>query len=227
MSSFNGPTTTIDEEFLPRASSPFQIMQKFVDEEMIREIISQSQVYVSQVTSSHPKAFKNWKPFELGEFWPATVLLYNSRMGGVDGIDQMISPYRSSRKTRKWYRKVFFHLLDTTMYNSFRAFTLLNPDSKVKYKDFILNVIYEILKTYPSPSPKRGRPTISKPVQGAHFPVKILKENGKPSKTKCSACRKYTPYQCTGCMKRYCIKEKGTTSCFYNCHMKRSRFQVK
>lgn len=40
-------------------------------------------------------------------------------MGGIDRADQMVSYYSSPRKTIRWYKKVLFHLLDLSVWNSF------------------------------------------------------------------------------------------------------------
>jgi len=45
-------------------------------------------------------------------------------MGGVDKLDQMLETYLSLRKTVKWYKKFFQHLLDVTVYTSFVLFKL-------------------------------------------------------------------------------------------------------
>jgi hypothetical protein len=46
------------------------------------------------------------------------VLNYNKYKTGVDRSDQMLSYYSFSRKTIKWWKKLFFHLFDLAMVNS-------------------------------------------------------------------------------------------------------------
>jgi len=50
---------------------------------------------------------------------PSSVLLYNSKMGGVDEVDKMMKPYQNHKKILKWYKKIYFHMLDLAAYNSF------------------------------------------------------------------------------------------------------------
>ena len=50
---------------------------------------------------------------------PEVVAEYNQFMLGVDKIDQMMSYYSFVRKSIKWWRKVFFWLLDLSVVNSF------------------------------------------------------------------------------------------------------------
>lgn len=49
---------------------------------------------------------------------PICVLEYNKKMGAVDKADMISGFHECARKTTKWYKKVFFHLLDTAVLNS-------------------------------------------------------------------------------------------------------------
>ena len=44
---------------------------------------------------------------------PQCVLSYNEGMGGVDRSDQQASTYQCVRKCVKWYKKLFFYVLDS------------------------------------------------------------------------------------------------------------------
>ena len=50
---------------------------------------------------------------------PVVVNEYNHSMNGVDVADQNSVYYRFIRKTRKWWRKLFFWLLEVTVVNSY------------------------------------------------------------------------------------------------------------
>ena len=62
-----------------------------------------------------------------GNFWdehgnaikPAIVADYNRHMGYVDKADRMANSYTASRRTWKWTKKLFFHLLDIAVLNSY------------------------------------------------------------------------------------------------------------
>ena len=45
---------------------------------------------------------------------PKPVITYNKYMGGVDRSDQLLHYYDAARKSMKWYKKFFFHLLDVS-----------------------------------------------------------------------------------------------------------------
>ena len=50
---------------------------------------------------------------------PSAVHLYNNNMNGVDRADHIAVYYSFERKTRKWWRKVFFWLMESTLVNSY------------------------------------------------------------------------------------------------------------
>ena len=50
---------------------------------------------------------------------PNTVNIYSRLMKGVDLSNQLISYYELNRKTIKWWKRIFFHLLDIAIVNSF------------------------------------------------------------------------------------------------------------
>ena len=68
---------------------------------------------------------------------PAVVLDYNKNKTGVDRSDQMLSYYTFSRMTVKWWKKLFFHLLDLAVVN---AHILYKKSSKEKMS---LEIFYE------------------------------------------------------------------------------------
>jgi len=50
---------------------------------------------------------------------PAIVADYNCHMGHVDNLDRLANSYTASRRTWKWTKKLFFHLLDLAIVNSY------------------------------------------------------------------------------------------------------------
>ena len=45
--------------------------------------------------------------------------IYTKYMGGVDRSDRMVRTYSVSRKSKKWWYRLFYYLLDTALANSF------------------------------------------------------------------------------------------------------------
>jgi len=68
-------------------------------------------------------------------------------MGGVDKLDQMLEPYLSLCKS-KWYKKLFQHLLDVTVYNSFVLYKEKNPGTQDTLLSFRTKLIDGILTKY-------------------------------------------------------------------------------
>ena len=59
---------------------------------------------------------------------PLVVEEYNRHMGGVDTGDQLQSYYGFSHRTVKWWRRLFFHLIDLAIVNAYILY-LMSPRS--------------------------------------------------------------------------------------------------
>lgn len=93
---------------------------------------------------------------------PAVIVDYNKMMGGVDTADHYVSSYMFVRKSKKWWRKMFFWLLDITVVNSFLLYNMdmqnkgkTTIDSKKFREMLILELVGETRNTG---NRKRGRP---------------------------------------------------------------------
>ena len=53
---------------------------------------------------------------------PTVIQEYNKSMGGVDLADMLISLCRTAFKTKRWYIKVIFHLVDIAKVNSWLVY---------------------------------------------------------------------------------------------------------
>ena len=63
---------------------------------------------------------------------PLCVEDYNKNMSGIDRSDQMIAYYSTPRKTVRWYRKIFFHLIDLSIWNGFYIYQKVNgPNTRL------------------------------------------------------------------------------------------------
>ena len=60
---------------------------------------------------------------------PKVVKLYNSRMGGVDLIDQRTASFRLDPKSSvRFYIRIFFNLMDIAYVNSYLIYNIKYPD---------------------------------------------------------------------------------------------------
>lgn len=140
---------------------------------------------------------------------PNIVMAYNSYMGGVDLLDQSTSAYPTTRKTIKWYQKVYFYLLNVSLYNSFVIFKALHSETKMTFLDFKILIVEDLLKVHRKlqNAPKKQVPGLDKRLTNSynHFPAgKGKYENGRQKFQPCIMCRrkkirKETPVICEKC----------------------------
>jgi len=75
---------------------------------------------VCLLTNIHtPPTEGNYRDEHGNAIKPAIVANYNRHMGHVDKADRMANSYTASCRTWKWTKKLFFHLLDLTIVNSY------------------------------------------------------------------------------------------------------------
>ena len=160
-------------------------------------------------------------------------------MEGLDKCDQFLSYYAMGRKSAKWWKKVFFRMLELCIVNSMCLYFRKNPEFAKKrqahkrYRVMLLNQLVqpyldyletslegkELPKAVENPKSRRSVPSIVRLV-GKHFPEK------KDARRKCSICaykkipgtekRKDTKTFdfCSKCQKYICNK------CFKGFHTK-------
>jgi hypothetical protein len=130
-----------------------------------------------QVSSTHigikpAKMVKRWdKARKFTEVpCPAAVAKYNSHMGGVDLFDMLAAMYRVDHKNRKWYRRVFYWILNVTCVNSWILYRRHCHQNGVPQKDvmdllaFVAKIALCLImcnKPAALPERKRGRPPLA------------------------------------------------------------------
>ncbi|XP_045505807.1 piggyBac transposable element-derived protein 3-like [Colias croceus] len=174
---------------------------------------------------------------------PKLVKEYNAHMGGVDLMDSHLGRYRIRIKSRKWYMRIFYHLLDLTIINAWILYRKVMGQRGKASKD-IMNLadfrseLADTLCKYSTPIP-RGRPR-STSTTAAGPPPKIRK--GKPcqvlppndvildgvgheqirtpNRMRCMfpACNLKTVIMCAKCKVHLCAKK--SKDCFNDLHKK-------
>ena len=118
---------------------------------------------------------------------PDLVVDYTKNMRLVDKGDSQLSTTECLRKSSKWYIKFFMHLIDRTMLNAYNLWLVkvdMEPTKKLKLRDFVYNVSYQLLEEFGEPtSVNKGRPVEYMPdriVDGIerHYLVHTEKVNG-------------------------------------------------
>lgn len=150
---------------------------------------------------------------------PECVVAYNDTMGGVDGVDQHLSDYSTLRKRgKKYYKKIFFHLLDLALWNSFILYT--KSGGTMTPLQYRLAVVEKTMKSYLSEDkPKPGRPSATlNPVRltDRHFPEYLPATEKRQNLTQCVVCsrvrdcngkkiRRESRYYCPDCDVALCV----------------------
>lgn len=80
---------------------------------------------------------------------PTLVGHYNKYIGYVDKADMIKSTYQINRESRKWWHRIFWHLVDTV--NAYVSYVENNNNLRLKH--FKLAIVDELGKTLP----KKGR----------------------------------------------------------------------
>ena len=112
-------------------------------------------------------------------------------MGGIDIGDAIMTHHPSFRKSIKWYKKLFFGLMDIMLVNANFLFDK-KYGSKTPFLDFKTKVLEQIFENYghyrdektfmvkSSPSPLR--------LSGRHFPTLNPIKNGGKCRRRCIVC---------------------------------------
>ena len=91
---------------------------------------------------------------------PDITLDYNLNMRLVDKSDMQLGSVECVRKTVKWYKKLFFHMLDISMLNAYNMY-LTKTGNRLPLREFYYEVSREILTRFGAPvSSVRGRTSV-------------------------------------------------------------------
>ena len=155
---------------------------------------------------------------------PVIVNTHNHKMNGVDIADQHTVYYSFIRKTVKWWRKLFFWMLETAVVNSYVLYreTTPSPKSHIHYRRTLVDSLSSSYIQSAPPRPLSGRPR-QRPQHETNGPERLNKCLHLLRKTNiqrdCLVCSKTqhrvrpsyqcktcpdTPYLCPGsCFERY------------------------
>ena len=145
---------------------------------------------------------------------PTMIVDYNTFMGGVDKADQLVTYYGFSHHSKKWWKRAFVHLLDTTMVNAYLLYcsTVRSTSQRLTHVDFRLSVAMALIEKSELPS----APLPQYPQDATHLPARLIGRELFPepgSKRDCKVCsrrgvgkkQKQTNYQCCTCKVPLCI----------------------
>lgn len=156
---------------------------------------------------------------------PSAIVHYNNFMSGVDLQDQMLAYYPCERKTIRWYKKMFIHILQMSLSNSFYLYNKFYAHDKINLYDFRICVLEQLLPNPSQAIQKRILVIPHKLTKIENMKMRVKKE-GNNTRTvrevvrkECRGCRRLkkrtaTLYECKGChgAPGYC------TECFSEAH---------
>lgn len=96
---------------------------------------------------------------------PNIVKTYNQHMGGVDLVDSLIALYRIKIRSKKWYHRIMFHLLDLTVVNAWLLYKRdclshsVSPGRQYSLLKFKTDIASCLCQEHKGTQKKRGRPT--------------------------------------------------------------------
>lgn len=169
---------------------------------------------------------------------PNSVGIYNSYMGGVDLIDSMLGYYRIPLRSKKYYMKIFYHIIDLCVVNAWLLYRRVNNNNEsylplVDFKILISEVLCEVKRTTPK---RKGRPTAeenrtqglieTKKKRGpcSELPAEDVRLDGMDhypihenrNRCKYPTCSQKTMISCSKCQIHLCINDKR--NCFLLFH---------
>lgn len=156
---------------------------------------------------------------------PELIRDYNMSMGGVDKSDQLINKYHSLRKTNKWWKTIFFHLIDIARVNSyilFQEFRRQNPgipELKRTSRYGQLDFTEELIRQLGEIDDKENIPGESKPKK--HFTHHAI-PHMSDQRGNCKLCyekekkERKTFVTCSECTQHYCFN--STRNCLVQAH---------
>jgi len=124
---------------------------------------------------------------------PKCVKEYNENMGSVDKTDMLLSSVECVRKTIKWYKKIFFHLIDLSFLNAYSSYKTVTGNH-TPIAQFQMELIKQIIEKYQTDRVLKSRPPTkdqSSKLIDRHFPSEVpATQSGRLSRRRCQQCKK-------------------------------------
>ena len=164
---------------------------------------------------------------------PSVIAHYNASMGGVDLLDSLIALYRTTIRSKKCYHRIFFHLFDMAVVQSwltYKVSTGLPSREAMSLLQFKQRIATCLTKQGKQIRGKRGRPSlevetllVKKKSRGpsqavpemevrtdnvAHFPI----PGEKKGRCKLPNCKGFSRITCEKCHVFLCLTAKS--NCF-------------
>lgn len=143
---------------------------------------------------------------------PFSIQIYNKFMGGIDMADRMVAHYPHALKNKKFYLRIFFHLLNVSIVNAWIVHnTTINKRlSLVDFKISIISTVFDLSKT----NRIRGRPSVTPPPvvikkrarSGCSAEVRLDGAGHYPDKRNFSSALRCRYKHCSARTRYFCVK---------------------
>ena len=161
---------------------------------------------------------------------PGLIKSYNRNMGGVDKCDMLLALYRNQQKSKKWYKRIMFHMLDLCVVNSWLLYRVVIPDCQLPLAGFKLELARALIlhraadEEYVAPvhgakfQSARGVNLNARYDLVDHFPLRT-KELKNGQRCKLVGCSRKSMFMCRKCQVYLCLTGKDQMDdCFYAFH---------
>ncbi|XP_025407636.1 piggyBac transposable element-derived protein 2-like isoform X2 [Sipha flava] len=192
--------------------------------------------YCGEIPKSEMTRFDRIKKSNIIIDCPMLIKEYNKHMGGVDLLDSHIGRYKIRFRSHKWYMRLFYHLIDLTVVNSWTLFKrvkeIKKENSNIELADWRKQLAFTLIQSGQIRTSGRGRPSSSLEVKIASTrpqsfrPIKEVRTDkfdhwpqitDKRERCKMPSCKGFTYLKCTKCTVFLCLNRNK--NCFTNYHM--------
>nr|CAB3267317.1 GDP-L-fucose synthase [Phallusia mammillata] len=136
---------------------------------------------------------------------PVVVCDYTANMGAVDRSDHYCASYSFTRKTLKWWRKLFFWLLEVGIINSFLLFKKIHgrPTRHIQYRNELLRQLVGDVRN----TERRGKPSSTDHEERLRKVPHFIEKAERGHNRNCLVCtspkeRKSTLFYCETCERK-------------------------
>ena len=141
---------------------------------------------------------------------PAVVKNYNAFMGGVDKSDQLISYHRVIRQTKRYWKTLFYHIVEIAATNSFvlQKLVLMKLGQKTHTESYFRDhLVQKIIQQYGVQYPSPSTALISyRTLHGS-------KAFQYSERSRCAVCKVKTTRRCPDCPFAPALCQTATKDC--------------
>lgn len=106
-------------------------------------------------TDRHDKKQKNVVKIDC----PNLIKEYHPHMSGVDCLDSLIGRYKIQIRTKKWYIRIFYQLVDLTLVSIYRKETVSRNEKYLSLSEYRIEIRHCLCREGSQNILKRGRPS--------------------------------------------------------------------